>query len=160
MRKIAFVLPALLLAACASSGGSDTVKALTSDIAGSARVDEVQLVGSPTNASPEFKDVFVRKVSDKLKTCATGTRPLRMVVEISEFKRANAATTVLVGSSNVIKGSAKLYDPASNELVADYDITRSFGAGGLLGVAMMSQAEEQMSDAFGDEVCKRAFVRR
>ncbi|MET0274723.1 MAG: hypothetical protein ABW360_17185 [Phenylobacterium sp.] len=152
--------PALLLAGCVSSGGSDTVKPLASDISTTSFVSEIDLRTPPANASPGFKEVFVSKVSEKLKGCAKGTRPLKLVVDITEFKRANPAMTMLVGSSNVIHGSAKLQDPATNAVVADYDINRSFGAGGLLGVAAMSQAEEQMSSAFGDELCKRAFIRR
>lgn len=149
-----------MLSACVSSGGADTLKAIPSDVASSAFVSEVVLNTPPADASDTFKTVFVSKVSDRLKGCAMGNRPLRLVVDITEFKRANAAATMLVGSSNRIRGSAKLYDPATNALVADYDVNRSVGGGGLIAMAAMSQAEEQMANAFGEEVCKRAFVRR
>lgn len=153
-------LPVLLLAACVSSGGGDTVKPLASDISSNAFVSQIELRTPPANASPTFQHTFVRSVSDKLKTCAKGSRPLKLVVEISEFKKANAAATFLVGSSNNIRGSAKFEDPATSEVLADFDIHRSVGGGGLVAMAAMAQAEEQMSNAFGDELCKKAFVRR
>ena len=76
---------------------------------------------------------------------------------MTEFKKANPAMTFLVGDSNVIKGQAVLIDPATGRKVADFDITRSVGGGGLIAAAGMSQAEEQMTEAFGKEICKRAF---
>jgi len=152
--------PVLGLAACVSSGGADTVKAIPSDVSANSFVSEIVLQAPPANASPTFQQVFVSRVDEKLKDCAKGSRPLKLVVDITEFKRANAAATMLVGSSNKIRGSAKLYDPAANTLVADYDINRSVGGGGLIAMAAMAQAEEQMSSAFGEELCKRAFVRR
>lgn len=154
------VLPLIAVAGCVSSGGADTVKAIPSDIASSAFVNEIVLQTPPPEASATFRDVFVGRVDEKLKACAKGSRPLKLVVDLTEFKRANAAATMLVGSSNKIRGSAKLYDAASNQLVADYDINRSVGGGGLIAMAAMSQAEEQMSSAFGEELCKRAFIRR
>jgi hypothetical protein len=150
----------LLLAACVSSGGSDTVKALASDVSSNAFVSQVELRTPPANASPTFQETFVSRVSEKMKSCAHGSRPLKLVVDITEFKKANAAATFLVGSSNNIRGSAKLQDPATSEVLADFDINRSVGGGGLIAMAAMAQAEEQMSNAFGDELCKKAFIRR
>lgn len=159
LRAFAF-LPLLGLMGCVSAGGADVVKPLASDISQASFVSEIVLQTAPANASTTFTETFVGRVSDKLKTCAKGTRPLKLVVDITEFHRANAAATMLVGSSNRIRGSAKLYDPASDTLLADFDINRSVGGGGLIAMSAMSQAEEQMGTAFGDELCKRAFVRR
>ena len=161
--RIRLVLPVLAcagLAACVSSGGGDTVKQISSDLSASARVSEVVVASAPANVSAEFQTVFRQKVMEKLGECAKGQTPLRLEATITDFKKANPATTWLVGSSNLIKGTAKLVDAATGEVVADYDVTRSVGGGGLIAVAGMAQADEQMSSAFGDEICKRAFVRR
>jgi len=161
MRRIHGVwLVAASLSGCVSSGGADTIKAIASDVSSNAYVKDISVEAPPGVTGPDFKTVFVSRVGDKLKACAKGARPLRLAVEITEFKRANAAATVLVGSSNRIRGSAKLYSLEDNALVADYDINRSVGGGGLVAMAAMAQADEQMSNAFGEELCKRAFIRR
>ena len=154
------LLPLLAAAGCVSSGGSDTLRAIPSDIAANGHVSVVELNTAPPNGSPKFKDVFVGKVTEKLKGCATGTRPLRLVIDITEFKRANAAAAVLVGSSNVIRGTARFHDPETAAIVADYEVNRSVGGGGWIAAAAMAQAEEQMGSAFGDELCKKVFIRR
>ena len=154
------IVPCLAAAACVSSGGGDTVKQINSDLSANARVSEVVVASAPANVSAQFQTVFPQKVMEKLGECAKGQTPLRLEATITEFKKANPATTWLVGSSNLIKGTAKLVNPTTGEVVADYDVTRSVGGGGLIAVAGMAQADEQMSSAFGDEVCKRAFVRR
>ena len=161
MRKFLLVgalAPALV--ACVSSGGADAIRQLPSNLAETGRVTDIVLAAPPANGSPEFATVFKAKVGEKLAQCAKGNKPLRLEATLTEFKRANALATWAVGSSNRIAGTAKLIDPADGSVVADYDIHRSVGGGGLIAVAGMSQAEEQMSSAFGDELCKRAFVRR
>ena len=160
IRIIVAALACAASSACVSSGGGDTVKQISSDLAANARVSEVVLAGAPANVSAEFATVFQQKVTEKLAACAKGQTPLRLEATISDFKRANPAAAYLVGSSNMIKGTAKLVDPATGAVVADYDVTRSVGGGGLIAAAAMAQADEQMSNAFGDEVCKRAFIRR
>jgi len=161
MRHLWFgLVAAAFLGGCVSSGGGDTVKQIASNVSTSSYVDKIVLVSAPHNVSTTFPATFTEKVKSKLDRCATGKAPLRLEVMIIEFHQSNPAMTVLVGSSNLIKGTARLIDPATDAVVADYDVTRSVGAGGLLGAAIMADGESQMSDAFGDELCKRAFIRR
>lgn len=160
MRRIFLVAAmASLTTACVSTSGGDTVTQIPSDISKTAFVKDIT-VNSPTGASEEFETVFKAKVGEKLAKCAKGEKPLLLKVEITNLKKANAAMTVLLGSSNNMVGVAKLVDPESDKVVADYEITRSTGGGGLIAAAAMSQAEEQLSSGFGDEICKRAFVKR
>jgi hypothetical protein len=97
------------------------------------------------------------KLEEKLAQCAVGSRPLRLEATINRLKEANPAMTWLLADSNSISGSVKLVDPTTNEVLGAYAVTRSFAAAGLIGVAMTSDAEGQMSEAFGGEVCKAIF---
>jgi len=62
-----------------------------------------------------------------------------------------------MADSNSISGTVKLIDQESGATVGTYAINRSFAASGLVGIAMTADAEGQMSDAFGGEVCKSVF---
>ena len=148
---------ALCVSGCVSSGSGDTILAIPREQAAAMSVGQIVLTGRPENVSEDFEQVFATQVRQETDRCATGATPLRLEVRVTEFKKANPAMTFLVGDSNVIKGQAVLIDPATGRKVADFDITRSVGGGGLIAAAGMSQAEEQMTEAFGKEICKRAF---
>ena len=160
LRIMAVALAGACVTGCVSSGGADAIKPIASDVATKSYVKEVVLAGTPDGASPQFKDTFASKVSDKLKDCAKGTKALRLEATIVDFHRSSGLKTWMIGDANRIKGTAKLIDPESGAVVADYDINRSVGGGGLIAAVAMSDAEGQMSTAFGDELCKRAFVSR
>lgn len=150
-------LAACALSGCVTSSSGDTIKALSPERARTASIGEVVLSAAPTTVSTEFASLFDRLVTEEVGKCATGTQPLRLDIRLTELKAANPAMAYLVGDSNVIRGTAVLVDPATGETVGDYEITRSSGGGGLIAAINMAQAEEQMSRAFGQELCKRAF---
>lgn len=154
---VAALLLSASLSACVSSGGGDTIRALSPERARGASVGDIVIVAQPDTVSAEFANVFTNRVREAVGKCAKGSRPLRLEVRILEMKAANPAMTVLLGDSNVIRGTAALIDPVSGETVGDYEINRSTGGGGLIAAVSMGQAEEQMSQAFGKELCDRAF---
>ena len=88
-------------------------------------------------------------------------------VAIARFSSRDAGKALLIGDSNVIKGSAKLTDEGGT-VVGDFDIARSVGGPGILsgvvpgGITMMALAgpEDSMANAFADEICDRAFAKR
>ena len=145
------------LSGCVTSSTGDTIKPLSADRARGASIGDIVLVAKPETVSAEFPGIFETRVREELAKCATGANPLRLNVRIIELKGANAAMTVLVGDSNVIRGSAALVDPATGEIVGDYEINQSTGGGGIIAAMSMGQAEEQMSRAFGKALCDRAF---
>ena len=148
---------ALTVSACASGSGSSAIQPLPADLAANARVAGVSVVGIPQDrVSGEFQTVFQSRVQSQLNKCAAGTEPLTVEISLDSFDRANPAMTWLIADQNEIAGIARLTD-ASGNLVGEYLIKRTFVASGLVGIALMAQAEEQMSDAFGEELCKQAF---
>lgn len=151
------LVSALMVSACASGSGSSAIQPLPSDLVANARVASVSVVGIPEQGvSDEFETVFESRVQSRLNTCAQGTQPLTVEISLDSFDRANPAMTWLIADQNQIAGIARLTD-ASGNLVGEYLIKRTFVASGLVGIAVMAQAEEQMSDAFGEELCKQAF---
>lgn len=147
---------ALVLSGCASSS-SDVVKPLPLALAKSGFVETIDVKSVPVNVSPDFKAMLVADLQKTLKLCAKGTTPLRLEASVTQFKGQNAFATILIGDSNLIRGSVQLIDPATKAVVGDYDISRSQGGGGLIAAAALSGAEGQMTDAFAKEVCVQAF---
>jgi len=135
---------------------SEPVSALARDVAAGSYVDQMSVVSAAKGLSPEFEGVFRARVAEKLRACAAGTRPLRLEARIDRLDKANPVATALIGGANVLRGSARLVDVQTGEVVGDYRIGSTV-IGGRLAVLKMAEAEEQMSDRFGEELCKQAF---
>ena len=151
---------AIALSACVSSGGADAIKPIASDVSESSHVKTVVLTSAPVGVDAAFRDRFVAAVQSRLSGCAKGARPLRLELAVQDFHGSNGFKTWALGDSNHVRGSARLVDPASGVVVADYDVNRSVGGGGLIAAVAMGNPDQQMGVAFGDEVCKQAFIRR
>jgi hypothetical protein len=145
-----------LLAGCVNSS-SETVRPMPTDLMRSGKVAAITVKDVPTNASPEFRSTMESQLRQAMDNCATGTEPLDLEVSVSNFKGNNAAKAILIGDSNNIKGQARLRRANGGDVVADYDISRSVGAGGIAGALIMSNAEEKTASGFAIEICQRAF---
>ena len=159
MRLILIAVPALALAAsgCVSLSRSNAVTPLDQASADSYRVSEVRLSVEPEiEATPEFAGIFRDRVQAELNTCAAGARPLRLEAEITRLDRANPVQVALIGGANVLRGSARLVDPANGRVVGEYEIGRTV-VGARVAVFEMAEGEEQLSTAFGRELCEQAF---
>jgi len=148
---------ALALAGCVSLSRSSAVEALAPDVAANARVTEIKLITAPgVKVTPEFEAVFRQHVQAKLDGCFRGQRPVRLEAEIERLDKANPVLTAVVAGSNVLRGGARLVDLQTGVAIADYKVGKTV-VGGRFAVVVMAQAEEQLSDAFGEELCKQAF---
>jgi hypothetical protein len=155
----AFILTgcALALTGCVSMSRSSAVEALPVDVAANAKVTEIKLITGPdVKVTPQFEGLFQQHVQAKLDTCFKGQRPVRLEAEVVRLSKANPVLTAVVAGSNVLRGSAKLIDLQTGATVADYRVGQTV-VGGRFAVVVMAEAEEQLSDAFGDELCKQAF---
>lgn len=155
---IALAVPAcaLLLSGCVGLSRSETVSAMAPRDAG--RIDTVTVTRSKTfeKLTPEFDGLFRQRVKAKTDACATGTRALRLEATLDRLDKANVAVTAVIGGANVIRGHARLVDAATGKTVGRYKIGKTI-VGGRFGAIEMAEAEEQLSDAFGDELCAQAF---
>jgi hypothetical protein len=148
---------ALLLSGCMSLSRSSTVTALPSGDVAQLKVSEIKLtVADGVKVSPKFEEIFRQHVQAKLDACAKGERPVRLEAKVDRLDKSNAVMTAIVAGANVLRGSARLVDVGSGAVVADYQVGQTV-VGRSVAVVVMAKAEEQLSDGFGDELCKQAF---
>lgn len=154
---LAVGLVAVPLSGCLSMSRSEAVAPIDASVAQGARVTEVRLTTEDqVTVRPEFQGIFRERVQTRLNACATGARPLRLDAEITRLDRANPAQVMLIGGANVLRGNARLVDPATGEVVGEYEIGKTI-IGGRWSIFQMAESEEQLSDAFGAELCEQAF---
>ena len=147
---------ALGLSGCVSMSRSSPVEPIPDDWAANARIQEITLAKGDIKVSPDFEQTFKGRVQAKLDQCATGARPLRLEATVSRLDKANVVMTTLIGGANVLRGEARLVDIATGQAVGTYNVGETV-VGGRIAVLVMAQAEEQMSDGFGAQLCKQAF---
>lgn len=157
LAALAAALP--LTSACVSLSRSEAVSPVAADIARDGRVETVTLTNTvDADVGPDFKSIFESEVKAKLDACATGGRALTLEATVSSYSRTNPViTTVLVGR-NRIRGEAVLKDAATGAEVGRYRIGKTI-VGGRVAIVEMGPARKQLSEAFGDEVCKQAFAK-
>jgi len=148
---------ALALSGCMHMSRSATVTALPTGDAAQLKVTEIKLaVGDRVKVTPQFQDIFRQHVQAKLDACAPGQRPVRLEAKIDRLDKSNAVLTAVVAGANVLRGSAKLVDVATGKTVADYTVGQTV-VGSRFAVVVMAEAEEELSDGFGEELCKQIF---
>lgn len=158
LRLALVVVAAVALCGCVSLSRSQALAPLPEELARSGRVTEIRLVrADELKVTDGFDDIFRSRVQAKLDACATGERPLRLEAELERLDKANPVVTAVVAGSNVLRGSARLVDVATGQVVADYKVGKTI-VGGRFAVVVMGEAEEQLSDAFGEELCEQAFA--
>ena len=153
---IVLLAAAVGLSGCVSMSRSETVTGLPADWVGAGRIESITVAHSGLKVTPRFEVIFLQHVRAKLDACATGSRPLRLEATLERFDKANPVITTLVAGANVLRGSAKLIDVSTGQVVADYKVGKTI-VGGRFAIVVMGEAEEQMSDAYGDELCAQAF---
>lgn len=157
MMMTAALLAAAGLAGCVGLSRSSPTAPLATGTANQYRIGEIVLTRGEITPSAEFDGIFQLRVRAKLDACATGDRPLRLEARVDRLDRANPLQTAVIGGANVLRGSARLVDAETGALVGEYQIGRTI-VGGRLAVVRMAEAEEQLSDAFGEELCAQAFA--
>jgi len=147
---------AAMASGCVSLSRSAAVEDLPKDWKAQSRVAEVRLTRGELKVTDGFDTLFKQRVQAKLDGCAKGQRPLRLEVKLDRFDKANPAMTALVGGANVLRSQARLVDVRTGKVVGNYAIGKTI-VGSRLAVIKMGEAEEQLSDAFGEELCAQAF---
>lgn len=148
----------LSLAGCMSMSRSAAEAPISADWRSNARVDQIVLNRQAgLKVTEGFDEIFKSRVATKLSGCARGERALRLEATLTRFDKANPVMTAVLGGANVLRGTARLVDVATGRTVGRYAIGQTI-VGSRVAVIKMGEAEEQMSDAFGDELCKQAFA--
>lgn len=162
MTRFLFAAPAIAAAAlalsgCISTSSSEAISGLPSNWRADSRIESVTLQRDPAlNVSAEFDALFQARVKAGVDKCATGARPLRLEARLDKLTKANPFVTAILFGQNKVRGTARLIDMATGQVVGEYRIGRTV-TGSRVGVIQMAQAEEQLSDGFAAEICRQAF---
>ena len=153
----AAVVVSAALSGCMSLSRSSAVTPMAAGEANHLKVTEIKLtVSDAVKVSPKFDGIFREHVQAKLDKCLAGDRPVRLEAKVDRLDKSNAVMTAIVAGANVLRGSARLVDVGSGAVVADYQVGQTV-VGRSVAVVVMAKAEEQLSDGFGDELCRQAF---
>ena len=159
VRAATLLCAALSASGCVSLSRSEPVSPISEAAAQDGRVVEIVLDKGDIAVSPEFDTVFRTHVQAKLDGCAKGQRPLRLEARIDRLSKANPLLTAVIAGANVLRGAARLVDVETGEALGEYRIGQTV-VGGRIAVIRLAQAEEQLSDGFGQELCNQAFPDR
>lgn len=155
IRPLLVAVALIPAAACVNLSRSAPVTPIAA--ADSYRVGEIRLAVEPEiETTAEFAAIFTERVQAELDTCADGGAPLRLEAAITRFDRANPVQVALIGGANVLRGTARLVEPTSGRVVGEYEIGRTV-IGARVAAFEMAESEEQLSTAFGRELCEQAF---
>ncbi len=157
LRVSGLLLTGALVSGCVYSGGAEAVKQIDPAIASGSHVETINVTLADDIDSQQLATILPNVLKQELNTCATGTQPLRLEVNVTRFKGQNAAMTILLGDGAELQGTAKLIEPQTEKVVGDYDVSESVGGGGILAAAAMADAERSLSQEFAESLCKQAF---
>lgn len=147
---------AILVSACASADVA-VIKGASQDQIKHITVSEVDVSIDTPRPYPALKAALTSELTKALPKCAMGIVAHRMNVTVKEFSEQNVAQAIFVGDEIELGGSVELIDTASGDQVGEYYVKRSFFWGGFIGAAMMSDAEQNLSESFAESVCSDVF---
>ena len=157
IRTAGVVAAAALLAGCVNLSRTAAVTPARPEVVRDAHVARIVLTAREIGARPEFEAIFLQRVKAKLDQCAKGSTPLRLEAALDRVEKTNPVVTALLFGANVLRGAATLVREDTGEVVGQYQIGRTVVGRGP-AVIQMAEAEEQLSDAYGEELCKAAFT--
>jgi hypothetical protein len=148
-----------IVSGCASST-TEAVMRLDPARAQSVGLGEVVVTDESGATSATMVPTMTAAIRAKVANCARGNAPTRFEVRVTELTGQNAAKTLLLGDAARARGTVKLIDTATGATIGDYDLNHSKGGGGVIGMIALADAERDMGNAFGDQICNRILAGR
>ena len=121
------------------------------------QISEILVEVDTNRPNQELARELESKLRQATSACATGTVPYRMDVRVLDFEDQNVGQAIMVGDAIELKGRVELTEVATGRSAGDYYIEHSFYWGGLIGAAMLSDAEKSLSREFAVSVCEEVF---
>lgn len=149
-------LTLLGLSACTSAEVS-SISAASKDQIRSIRVSEVNVVIQTGKPSPELQTALKQELEKSMPLCATGQIDHRLDVTITDYEEQDVGKAIFLGDEIELEGRAEFVDLASGSQTGAYFVENSFAWGGLIGAAMMSDAEVSLSKGFAEQICDEVF---
>ena len=120
-------------------------------------VSDITVILAVPKPNPQLQAILTEELRKAMPTCAKGDRAHRLKVTVTEFKEANAAKAVLIGDDIELKGRVEFTDATTGVNTGEYFVENSFFWGGLVGAAMMSDAERSLSEGYAQHICEKVF---
>jgi hypothetical protein len=152
----ALAIAPFVLSACATSEVSG-IKAATGDQIQNIKVAEVSVMLETPKPNPLLQAALKNELEQAMPYCAKGNVDHRMDVTITDFEEQDAAKAIFIGDEIELEGRVGFVDLATNTVTGEYYVENSFAWGGLIGAAMMSDAEKNLSEAFAENMCEELF---
>ena len=149
-------LALLGLSACTSAEVS-SISAASKDQIQSIRVSEVNVVLATAKPSPELQAALKQELEKSMPLCARGGIDHRLDVTITDYEEQDVGKAIFLGDEIELEGRAEFIDLASDSQTGAYFVENSFAWGGLIGAAMMSDAEISLSKGFAEQICDEVF---
>ena len=156
LSRVALVLAALTLPACASSDVSG-INVARQDQIGAVNVLEVNVEMQIRKPNPVLQAALKDELEKAMPYCATGPIDHRLNVTITNFEDQDVARAIFIGDEIEVEGRVELVDMATDMQIGEYYVENSFAWGGLIGAAMMSDAEQSLSKDFAEVICAELF---
>ncbi|HYC04667.1 MAG TPA: hypothetical protein VED40_15335 [Azospirillaceae bacterium] len=160
MRKTILIAAgaAALLSGCATP--VKTVQSLPADRIAEFAVADVGVELAVQEARATLPEKLKAALNTTLPGCAKGTVPVKMTVRVDSYKEQDGLKTILIGDMTQLAGLVKFIDPKDGTVLGEYFVDQMQGGGGLLGMAIMADAETKLSQGFADQVCKEVFKKK
>ena len=146
----------MCLSACASSDVSG-IKVAGQDEIQSVKISEVDVTLETPKPNLGLQSALRDELKKAMAQCATGDQAHRMKVTVTDFEDQDVAKAIFIGDEIELEGRVELIDLATGTQTAEYYVENSFFWGGLVGAAMMSDAEKNLSEDFAKTICEELF---
>lgn len=145
-----------LLAGC-SSGDTAPIEVSSREAIASVRVSEVSVSSETPRPNPRLEATLKQTLESTMTRCARGTIDHRLEVIVVDFEDQDVGKTILIGDEIELEGRARLVRLADETRTGEFYVSASFFWGGVLGAALMSNAEKRLSEDFAARLCKDVF---
>lgn len=144
------------LSACASSDVS-SINAASQEQLQDIRVSEIAVTMAIAKPNPNLKAALLAELEKAMPLCATGDADHRLDVTVTDFEEQDVGKAIFLGDEIELEGRVEFVHLATGLQTGAYYVENSFAWGGFIGAAMMSDAEESLSEGFAKQLCKEVF---
>ena len=152
------VVVAFVVGACVSP--VKVVSGLSDEEISKIGVNSIRVEAGEAPVDPALQPELQAALEKHLNHCATGENKRDIVVKVDNFKRRNPGAVILRGDTNNLAGPVFIVSPNDkNRVLAEYYVDELQSGGGLIGLALLSAPEKNLSNGFAKKICTRIFKR-
>lgn len=148
---------AALLCGCAAPPNINAVSSAPQAELLTLKPGRIEVVTDVPGARATLASTLERHLREQLGQCMTGTTPADVKVRVEWYKEQEGAVTIMLGDATQLAGPLILSDPATGRVLGEYYVDELRFKGGLIGAAMLADAENSLSADYARNVCKVVF---